>query len=52
VVEAQNTVDPERALLMAMEATKTRATPDALFALRSALDANPLMRRYGGLGCN
>jgi WD40 repeat protein len=48
--EAQNTVDPERALLMAMEATKTRATPDALFALRSALDANPLMRRYGGLG--
>src|SRR3954466_5856176 len=48
--EAQKTVDPERALLMAMDATKTRATPDALFALRSALDANPLMRRYGGLG--
>src|SRR3954470_24564410 len=47
---AQGTVDPERALLMAMDATKTRATPDALFALRSALDANPLLRRFPGFG--
>src|SRR4051812_21187887 len=31
--EAQDTVDPERALLMAMEAAKTRPTPDAMFAL-------------------
>src|SRR4051794_2096535 len=41
--EAQDAVDPERAVLIAMTAAKTRATPDALFALRSALDANPLL---------
>jgi WD40 repeat protein len=46
--QAQATVDPERALLMAIEAAKTRATPDALFALRGALDADPLLHRFGG----
>jgi WD40 repeat protein len=48
--EAQATVDPERALLLAMQAVKTRATPDALFALRAALDADPLVRRFAGYG--
>jgi WD40 repeat protein len=48
--EGQAQVDPERALLMAMAATKARPTPDALFALRGALDADPLMQRFAGLG--
>src|SRR3954447_22243675 len=48
--QAQDTVDPERALLMAIEATKTRATPDALFSLRSALDADPLLHRFPSFG--
>jgi WD40 repeat protein len=48
--EAQDTVDPERALLMAMSAAKTRATPDALFALRSGLDADPLLHRFPSFG--
>ena len=48
--QAQDTVDPERALLLAIEAAKTRATPEALFALRSALDADPLLYRFAGLG--
>jgi WD40 repeat protein len=48
--QAQATVDPERALLMAMAAAKTRATPDALFALRNALDADPLVHRFPSYG--
>src|SRR3954468_5889731 len=48
--EAQVAVDPERAVLMAMEAVKARATPDALFALRGALDADPLLRRLPAFG--
>jgi WD40 repeat protein len=48
--EAQDAVDPERALLMAMAAAKTRATPDALFALRSALDVDPLLHRFRSFG--
>ena len=48
--QAQATVDPERALLMAMSAAKTRATPDALFALRNALDADPLVHRFPSYG--
>src|SRR3954453_1117551 len=48
--QAQTTVDPERALLMAMAGAKRRATPDALFALRNALDADPLVHRFPGYG--
>ncbi|MFL5332110.1 MAG: WD40 repeat domain-containing protein, partial [Geminicoccaceae bacterium] len=48
--EAQVAVDPERAVLMAVEAVKARATPDALFALRGALDADPLLRRLPAFG--
>ncbi len=38
----QLAVDPELSLLLAREAVRTKATPDALFALRRALDASPL----------
>jgi WD40 repeat protein len=48
--EAQDAVDPERALLFATEAAKTRATPDAQFALRAALDADPLLHRFPSFG--
>src|SRR3954451_19927567 len=48
--EAQADVDPERALLMATEAVDKKATPDALFAVRSALDADPLLYRSPSLG--
>jgi WD40 repeat protein len=44
--EAQDAVDPERALLLAMAAAKARATPDSLFALRRALDSDPLLHRF------
>ena len=48
--QAQNAVDPERGLLLAMAAAKTRATPEALFALRAGLDADPLLDRFAGFG--
>jgi WD40 repeat protein len=38
----QLAVDPELSLLLAREAVRTKPTPDALFALRRALDASPL----------
>ena len=38
----QLAVDPELSLLLAREAVRTKSTPDALFALRRALDASPL----------
>jgi len=38
----QLAVDPELSLLLAREAVRTKATPDALFALRRALDASPV----------
>jgi WD40 repeat protein len=38
----QLAVDPELSLLLAREAVRTKATPDARFALRRALDASPL----------
>ena len=38
----QLAVDPELSLLLAQQAVRTKATPDALFALRRALDASPL----------
>jgi WD40 repeat protein len=38
----QLAVDPQLSLLLAREAVQTKATPDALFALRRALDVSPL----------
>ena len=38
----QLAVDPELSLLLAREAVRTKPTPDALFALRRALDESPL----------
>jgi WD40 repeat protein len=43
--ENQAGVDPELAILLGEQAVRTKATPDALFALRGALDAAPLLRR-------
>jgi WD40 repeat protein len=48
--ENQQAVDPERAVLIAMEAARAEATPDALFALRAALDNDPLQGRLPGVG--
>ena len=51
----QQAVDPERAVLIAMEGVRAKATPDALFALRAALDHDPLQGRMPGTGiqrCN
>jgi WD40 repeat protein len=39
------TTEPELAILLAMQAVKTRSTSDALFALRGAIDASPLRMR-------
>jgi WD40 repeat protein len=41
----QQTVDPELSILLAMRAAQMKATPEALFALRGALDASPLRAR-------
>ena len=50
----QLAVDPELSLLLARQAVRTKATPDALFALRRALDASPLrlaLPSQGRQGC-
>ena len=46
VSERQQTVDPQLAILLAIQAVKTQATPEAMFALRSALDASPVLESY------
>ena len=48
--ENQQSVDPELAILLAMSAARTKATPDALLALRDALDASPLRARLPAAG--
>jgi WD40 repeat protein len=40
--ESQSTVDPQLGILLGIEAVKTSPTPQALFALRGALDTSPL----------
>jgi WD40 repeat protein len=40
--EAQAGVDPQLGILLGMQAVKTSPTPQALFALRGALDSSPL----------
>lgn len=40
----QLAVDPELSILLAMRAVRASPTPDALFALRAAIDGSPLRR--------
>jgi len=40
--ENELAVDPELSILLAMHAARTSPTPDALFALRAAIDGSPL----------
>ncbi len=47
---AQLAVDPERSILLAMAAVRESPTPDAVFALRRALDVSPLRLRLPGVG--
>jgi WD40 repeat protein len=42
--ENQIAVDPELSILLGMQAVRASPTPDALFALRAAIDASPLRR--------
>ena len=46
----QLVVDPERSILLAMEATKTAVTPQATYALQQALDTSPLQLRLASVG--
>ncbi len=46
----QLSVDPERALLLAMEAEQTRQTPEATYALRRAIDLSSLRKRLPSVG--
>src|SRR5581483_617516 len=48
--QAQLTVDPERSILLAVAAVRTASTPDAVFALRRALDDSPLRARMPSVG--
>jgi WD40 repeat protein len=43
--EAQLSIDPGRSLLLAVAAVRVAPTPQAVFALRGALDASPLERQ-------
>jgi WD40 repeat protein len=43
--ETQLSVDPERSILLAAAAVRASATPQAMFALRSAIDASPIRFR-------
>jgi len=48
--QTQLAVDPERSILLAEAALRKSATPEALFALRAALDASPLRARLPDAG--
>jgi WD40 repeat protein len=48
--QTQLAVDPERSILLAEAALKQATTPEALFALRGALDASPLRYRLPDAG--
>jgi WD40 repeat protein len=43
--QTQLSVDPERSILLAAAAVRTSATPQAMFALRAAIDASPIRFR-------
>ncbi len=46
----QLAVDPERSILLGMEAIKTAVTPEATYALQQALDTSPLQVRLASVG--
>jgi WD40 repeat protein len=48
--EAQLSIDPERSILLAAQAVRDAPTPEAVFALRRALDVSPLRRRLASAG--
>jgi WD40 repeat protein len=48
--QTQLAVDPERSILLAEAALRKSTTPEALFALRAALDASPLRARLPDAG--
>jgi WD40 repeat protein len=48
--EAQLSIDPGRSLLLAVAAVRVAPTPEAVFALRGALDASPLQRQLANVG--
>src|SRR2546426_6971577 len=50
VSQAQLSVDPERSILLAVAAVRVAPTPDAVFALRRALDDSPLQARMPSVG--
>lgn len=50
VSQAQLSVDPERSILLGMAAVREAPTPDAVFALRRALDDSPLRARMPSVG--
>lgn len=50
VSQAQLSVDPERSILLAMAAVREAPTPEAVFALRRALDDSPLRARMPSVG--
>jgi WD40 repeat protein len=43
--ENQQSVDPERAVLLAIEAVRTKVTPGTMFALRQAIDSSTIRYR-------
>ncbi len=52
--ENQLAVDPELSILLGEQAVRTSPTPDAMFALRAAIDASPLrltLLRPAGVNC-
>src|ERR1700730_2929241 len=48
--QTQLAIDPERSVLLAAAAVRTSPTPEALFALRAALDASPIRYRLPDAG--
>jgi WD40 repeat protein len=52
--QSELAVDPQLSILLATQAVRTSATPDALFALRAAIDGSPLrmtLRTAAQVGC-
>jgi WD40 repeat protein len=48
--QAQVSIDPERSILLAAAAVRDAPTPQAVFALRGALDSSPLQRQLPSAG--
>ncbi|MDP9257852.1 MAG: TIR domain-containing protein [Actinomycetota bacterium] len=48
--QTQLPIDPERSILLAREALRARSTPEAVYALRRAIDLSPIRARLPDLG--